>query len=172
MAIWQDLVDDHGFPARYASVKRFVPKLRGSNAVEARVVITTAPGEEAQVDYGDGPMVRDPRDGQVPPDAALRADARLLAQVGAAAACRARARRSGRSCTSAPSAGWAARRASSCSTTCARACSRRTSTTPRSIRSTATCWRTTASSRCRAGSAIPIARARSSRASATRRRRR
>jgi len=24
MAIWQDLVDDHAFPAQYASVKRFV----------------------------------------------------------------------------------------------------------------------------------------------------
>ena len=24
MAIWQDLVDDHGFTGRYASVKRFV----------------------------------------------------------------------------------------------------------------------------------------------------
>jgi transposase len=59
VAIWQDLVDDHGFQARYASVKRFVLKLRGSKPVEARVVITTAPGEEAQVDYaGDGPMVR------------------------------------------------------------------------------------------------------------------
>ena len=30
VAIWQDLVDDHGFPARYASVRRFVVKLRGS----------------------------------------------------------------------------------------------------------------------------------------------
>ena len=59
MAIWQDLVDDHGFRARYASVKRFVLKLRGSAPAEARVVITTAPGEEAQVDYGEGPMVRD-----------------------------------------------------------------------------------------------------------------
>jgi transposase len=60
VAIWQDLVDDHGFRARYASVKRFVLKLRGSKPAEARVVITTAPGEEAQVDYGgDGPMVRD-----------------------------------------------------------------------------------------------------------------
>jgi transposase len=59
MAIWQDLVDDHGFRARYSSVKRFVVQLRGSKPVEARVVITTAPGEEAQVDYGgDGPMVR------------------------------------------------------------------------------------------------------------------
>ena len=31
---------------------------------EARVVIETAPGEEAQVDYGDGPMVRDPQTGK------------------------------------------------------------------------------------------------------------
>ena len=60
MAIYQDLVDDHGFQARYSSVKRYVLQARGSAPVEARVVITTAPGEEAQVDYGgDGPMVRD-----------------------------------------------------------------------------------------------------------------
>jgi transposase len=58
MAIWQDLVDDHGFTPRYASVKRFVVKLRGSTPVEARVVILTAAGAEAQVDYGEGPMVR------------------------------------------------------------------------------------------------------------------
>jgi transposase len=59
-AIWQDLVDDHGFAARYASVRRFVRTLRGTTPAEARVVITTAPGEEGQVDYGDGgPMVRD-----------------------------------------------------------------------------------------------------------------
>ena len=58
MAIWQDLVDDHGFAARYASVRRFVLALRGSSPAEARVVITTAPGEEGQVDYGEGPMVR------------------------------------------------------------------------------------------------------------------
>jgi transposase len=59
VAIWQDLVDDHGFPARYASVRRFVVTLRGRVAAEPRVVITTAPGEEGQVDYGEGPMVRD-----------------------------------------------------------------------------------------------------------------
>lgn len=64
MAIWQDLVDEHGFQAGYASVKRFVGKLRGSEPAEARVIITTAPGEEAQVDYGEGPMVRDPRTGK------------------------------------------------------------------------------------------------------------
>ena len=60
MAIWQDLVEE-GFTARYASVRRFVRQLRGRTPVEARVVITTAPGEEAQVDYGDGPMVRHPQ---------------------------------------------------------------------------------------------------------------
>src|SRR5438093_10621714 len=30
MAIWQDLVDAHGFPATYASVMRFVRQLRGA----------------------------------------------------------------------------------------------------------------------------------------------
>ena len=64
MAIWQDLVDDHGFSARYASVRRFVATLRAQPRVEARAIITTAPGEEAQVDYGDGPMVRDPATGK------------------------------------------------------------------------------------------------------------
>ena len=64
MAIWQDLVDGHGFTAGYQSVKRFIQKLRGSPTPEARVVIETAPGEEAQVDYGSGPMVRDPDSGR------------------------------------------------------------------------------------------------------------
>jgi transposase len=60
MAIWQDLVDEHGFAARYASVRRFVVKLRGQRTPDAHPVIVTAPGEEGQVDYGDGPMVRHP----------------------------------------------------------------------------------------------------------------
>lgn len=64
MAIWQDLVSQHGFAAGYASVKRFVGKLRGVRTPEERVVIETAPGEEAQVDYGTGPMVRDPKTGK------------------------------------------------------------------------------------------------------------
>ena len=34
------------------------------SAPEARAVIETAPGEEAQVDYGTGPMVRDPHTGK------------------------------------------------------------------------------------------------------------
>ena len=64
MAIWRDLVDDHGFPAQYASVRRFVLTLRGRRPVEAHPVIVTAPGEEGQVDYGDGPMVRHPDTGK------------------------------------------------------------------------------------------------------------
>jgi transposase len=59
-AIWQDLVDQHGFTGRYNSVKRYVCELRGSAVLLAHPTIVTAPGEEAQVDYGDGPMVRDP----------------------------------------------------------------------------------------------------------------
>ena len=64
MAIWRDLVDDHGFPAQYASVRRFVITLRGQRPAEAHPVIVTAPGEEGQVDYGDGPMVRHPDTGK------------------------------------------------------------------------------------------------------------
>ncbi|HEV2057460.1 MAG TPA: IS21 family transposase [Methylomirabilota bacterium] len=64
MAIWQDLVDQHGFPARYASVRRYVVQVRGTRTPDAHPVIVTAPGEEAQVDYGDGPMVRDPGTGK------------------------------------------------------------------------------------------------------------
>ena len=63
-AIWQDLVDRFGFAAGYQSVKRLVRKLRGRTTPEARAVILTAPGEEAQVDYGSGPMVRDPQTGK------------------------------------------------------------------------------------------------------------
>ena len=48
MAIWQDLVSDSGFNSGYQSVRRFVRKLQGTQAPQARAVILTAPGE----DYG------------------------------------------------------------------------------------------------------------------------
>jgi transposase len=63
-AIWQDLVDGHGFPGDYQSVKRFIRKFRGSQSPEACAVIETPPGEELQVDYGTGPMVRDGHTGK------------------------------------------------------------------------------------------------------------
>jgi transposase len=63
MAIWQDLVSETGFTSGYQSVRRFVGKLRGVQIPQAHPVIDTAPGEEAQVDYGTGPMVRDSQTG-------------------------------------------------------------------------------------------------------------
>ena len=63
-AIWQDLVDLHGFAGHYESVKRFVRQLRPSAAAIAHPRIDTGPGEEAQVDYGTGPLVRDPETGK------------------------------------------------------------------------------------------------------------
>jgi hypothetical protein len=64
MAIWQDLVTGHGFSGAYNTVKRFVRQLRGVRKPQASGIIITAPGEEAQVDYGTGPMVRDPESGK------------------------------------------------------------------------------------------------------------
>jgi transposase len=63
-AIWQDLVDAYGFTGGYQTVKRFIRKFRGKRSPEACVVIETAPGEELQVDYGTGPMVRDAQTGR------------------------------------------------------------------------------------------------------------
>ena len=64
MGIFQDLVDSHGFTGGYQSVRRFVRGLRGASSPEARVIIETRLGEECQVDYGTGPMVRDPDSGK------------------------------------------------------------------------------------------------------------
>jgi transposase len=64
MAIWQDLVDSYGFATGYQSVRRYIWKLQGNRPPEACAVIETAPGEEAQVDYGEGPMVREPQSGK------------------------------------------------------------------------------------------------------------
>ena len=63
-AIWQDLVDVFGFAGGYQSVKRFIRKFRGPQSPQACAVIETAPGEELQVDYGTGPMVRDGHTGK------------------------------------------------------------------------------------------------------------
>ena len=64
MAIWQDMVSQHGFSGGYQTVKRFVRKLRGCEQRQAVGIILTAPGEEAQVDYGTGPMVREEKSGK------------------------------------------------------------------------------------------------------------
>ena len=53
VAIYQDLVEGHGFAHCYNSVKRFVASLRRREP-ERFDVLEFAPGEEAQVDYGQG----------------------------------------------------------------------------------------------------------------------
>jgi transposase len=63
-AIWQDLVHRHGYSGGYQTVKRFIRKLRGAHSPQAVGIILTAPGEEAQVDYGTGPMVREEKTGK------------------------------------------------------------------------------------------------------------
>ena len=108
MAIWQDLVDDHGFAARYASVRRFVVTLRGDRAGRGarRHHDGARRGRPGRLRRGaDGAR---PEHRQVPAHAALRPDARLLAQSRCGCWCGNRARRSGPSCTSAPFVGWAA----------------------------------------------------------------
>lgn len=62
-SIRQELVDHHGFTNHYESVKRYIRQLRPSTLI-AHPRITTAPGEEGQVDYGTGPMVRHPETGK------------------------------------------------------------------------------------------------------------
>lgn len=53
VSIYQDLVEGHGFAHRYNSVKRFVARLR-ARVPERFDVLEFAPGEESQVDYGQG----------------------------------------------------------------------------------------------------------------------
>ena len=57
-------MDSHGFTGGYQSVRRFVRNVRGAATPEVRAIIETPAGEECQVDYGTGPMVRDPDSGK------------------------------------------------------------------------------------------------------------
>ncbi len=62
-AIYQDLVDRFGFSARYNSVKRFVRSLRRVQP-EQFDRLEFLPGEEAQVDYGEGAPTRNANTGR------------------------------------------------------------------------------------------------------------
>jgi transposase len=55
VSIYQDLVEAHGFTYAYNSVKRFVTGLK-ARAPERFDVLEFLPGEEAQVDYGQGAL--------------------------------------------------------------------------------------------------------------------
>lgn len=59
VAIYQDLVDQFGFSAAYGSVKRFVRQLRHREP-EQFDRLEFLPGEEMQVDYGEGAPTRVP----------------------------------------------------------------------------------------------------------------
>ena len=58
-SIYQDLVEQRGFGHRYNSVKRFVRALKAREP-ERFDVLEALPGEEAQVDYGQGALTRLP----------------------------------------------------------------------------------------------------------------
>ena len=122
MGIYQDLVDGHGFRSSYQIVQRFARKLRGAVSPEARVIIEMKLREECQVDYGAGPMVRDPDRGK------YRRTRLFVLTLGCSRkAVRLLVFRCGPSCMRRPFASWAVRRGSRSWTTLARACCLRTS---------------------------------------------
>jgi len=55
--IYQDLVTDHGFTAKYPSVRRFVGKLVRTTELPVRRM-DVSPGEEAQIDFGTAAPVK------------------------------------------------------------------------------------------------------------------
>jgi transposase len=62
-AIYQELVDRFGFTHGYNSVKRFCRRLR-TREPEQFDRLEFLPGEEAQVDYGEGALTRHPTSGR------------------------------------------------------------------------------------------------------------
>ena len=63
-AIFHRLQDDHGYSGSYSSVRRYVRKLRPAEP-EVVVRVHTAPGEEAQVDFGSVGQLYDPGSGRM-----------------------------------------------------------------------------------------------------------
>lgn len=63
MSIYQDLVELFGFTHRYNSVKRYVRGMK-RKAPEQYDRLEFAPGEEAQVDYGEGAFTLHPKSGK------------------------------------------------------------------------------------------------------------
>ncbi len=63
-AIFQLLVEQHGFTGSYSAVKRFLRRLE-PKAPRATIRVETAPGEEAQVDFGAAGQFFDPAQGRL-----------------------------------------------------------------------------------------------------------
>ena len=75
VAIYDDLTEMHGYTGRYNSVRRFVKKLR-HHEPERFDVLVFPPGEEAQVDYGQGGRCHTER--QTEAAVPVRDDAQIL----------------------------------------------------------------------------------------------
>lgn len=62
-AIYQRLVDSHGFDGSYSALCRYALQIR-PKAKDITIRIETAPGEQAQVDFGSVGKMKDPKDGK------------------------------------------------------------------------------------------------------------
>jgi len=62
VAIYQDLVEHHGYVGAYNAVKRFVRSLCPTT-VKTSCRFETEPGYEAQADYGEGALTKHPQTG-------------------------------------------------------------------------------------------------------------
>ena len=170
MAIYQDLVEHHGYTGSYDAVKRLARKLR-KREPKVSCRFETEPGQELQVDYGEGGLTRDPRTGKY-------RRPRLFTLRSATVATHfkkrfgTRRRRFGASSTRKGSRISVASPTRSASIISKRAYSNPTSTTRSSTRSMPRCLSTTALCRYPAGRTHPTSRARSSRRSGTCKRRR
>lgn len=157
VAIYQDLVDQHGFAGAYNSVKRFVGKLR-LKGPERFDRLSFQPGEEMQVDYGEGAPTRVPGTDRYRKPRLFVATLRSRGAASGAWS-GSPASRCGPSCTSRPGATSAARVATWCWTTSRKACSSPTCTSPNSTRCLPPRWRTTRWWPIRPGSGTRTARA-------------
>ncbi len=63
MTIFDRLSKDHGYTGSYSSIRRFVHQVRPADK-RLTVRVQTAPGEEAQVDFGSAGRLVDPADGR------------------------------------------------------------------------------------------------------------
>jgi transposase len=63
-ALYERLREDHGYAGSYSALRRYVIHLEGASA-EAFIRIETAPGDEAQVDFGSAGEMVDPKTGEL-----------------------------------------------------------------------------------------------------------
>jgi len=64
MALYERLREDHDYTGSYSALRRYVIHLEGATP-KAFVRIETAPGDEAQVDFGSAGRMVDPRTGEL-----------------------------------------------------------------------------------------------------------